>query len=214
MAKNLKLTEANLNNLHLLAFPAQIGLACLLAVVILIAAYLAIYRSQINELDSLNNTEIQLKDEYTQKSIEAANLDALREELIQIRSAFNILLKQLPTDAEIPNLIQELHQAGATNGMRMNSVIPAKIVTDESGQIKKLPYQISISGNYNQLNQFTRDVGKLSRIVTLSDLKLKNDDKNTNLTLEALANTYQALPPSETASAPVSSASEPATSAQ
>ncbi len=207
MAKNLKLNEVNLNNLHLLAVPAQIGVACLVAVVILIAAYLALYRGQLTELGSLEENEVKLKDEYTQKSVQAANLDVLREELVQIRSAFNILLKQLPTDAEIPNLIQELHQAGATNGMRMNSVKPQPAITDADGQIKKLPYQISISGNYNQLSQFARDVGQLSRIITLSNLKLKNDDKNSTLTLDALANTYQAMPLSETA------ASEPAAQA-
>ena len=49
--------------------------------------------------------EAELKETYTKKSIEAASLDNLKAELASNRSSFDILLKQLPTDAEIPTLI-------------------------------------------------------------------------------------------------------------
>lgn len=189
MAK-MKLNEININNLHLLARPVQIMLAAAVVVFVLILAYFALFRDQFEQIDTLQQEETTLKDTYTQKSFQAAHLDVLKQELEQIRSAFNVLLKQLPTDAEIPNLIQELHQAGATNGMRMNSVTPRPVVTDDA--IQKLPYSISLTGNYGQLSQFTRDVGRLSRIVTLDTLNLRNDGKSGNLTLDAVANTYQA----------------------
>ncbi|MFD1245487.1 type IV pilus inner membrane component PilO [Paralysiella testudinis] len=205
MAKNIKLNEIGVNSLHLLPKPAQIGLAAGIVILVWILAYFALFSSQLSEISTLQEEEIQLKEQYTQKSIQAANLDTLKQELVQLRSAFEVLLKQLPTDAEIPNLIQELHQAGATNGMRMNSVNPKAAVVD--GNIEKLPYQISISGNYEQISQFTRDVGKLSRIVTLETLKLRRpSDKETNLTLDAVANTYKATSLSDApadASAPV-----------
>lgn len=206
MAKNIKLNEIDVNSLHLLPKPAQIGLAAGIVVLVWVLAYFALFSNQLNEINTLKEEEIKLKDEYSQKSVQAANLDTLKQELVQLRSAFDVLLKQLPTDAEIPNLIQELHQAGATNGMRMNNVNPKAAVVD--GSIEKLPYQISISGNYDQLSQFTRDVGKLSRIVTLESLKLRRpNDKETNLTLDAVANTYKATSLSE---APPAAASAPA----
>lgn len=190
MAKNLKLNEINVNNLHQLGKPAQIGLAVAVIVFVWVLAYFALFRNQFTQIDTLKQEELTLKESYTQKSIQAASLDNLKLELAQIRSAFNILLKQLPTDAEIPNLIQELHQAGATNGMRMNSVTPKAPIID--GPIQKLPYSISLTGSYEQLSQFTRDVGRLSRIVTLDTLNLRTDAKGNSLTLDALANTYQA----------------------
>ena len=149
-------------------------------------------------MDGAVQKEIELKETYTQKSIEAANLDNLKEEFAAIRSSFNVLLKQLPTDAEIPNLIQELHQAGATNGLRMDSVVPQAPVND--GPIQALPYEIAITGKYSQISQFARDVGKLSRIITLESLKIGNkDDKSNLLTLSATANTYKARPAEEVA---------------
>ena len=125
--------------------------------------------------------------------------------MASIRSAFDVLLKQLPTDAEIPNLIQELHQAGSANGLRLDSVVPQAPVND--GPIQKLPYEISITGKHNQISQFARDVGGLSRIITLESLKLSQaadgksgkEGKSDILTLSATATTYKARPAEEVA---------------
>lgn len=185
-----KLNEIDIQSLHLLGAPVKALLACAVVAAVLALSYFALFRDQLGKLESAKKQETTLKQTYTDKSVQAANLNTLKDELTAIRSSFNVLLKQLPTDAEIPNLIQELHQSGATNGMRMNSVTPQTPVND--GPIQVLPYNISITGNYEQLAQFTRDVGALSRIITLESLKLKSDDKNNALTLDAIANTYKA----------------------
>ena len=196
MANKIKLNEVNINNLYQLNQPAKMVLAVVLAIFIVVLAYFALYRDQLSQIDQLSQEEETLKQTYTQKSLQAANLDALKAELKQINSTYTILLKQLPTEAEIPNLIQELHQAAASNGLRMDSVTPNPVVND--GAIQKLPYSISLSGSYNQISQFTRDVGKLSRIVTLDTLNLQKNDKTADLTLGAIANTYKSLPPGQT----------------
>lgn len=197
MAANT-LKNLDIKTLHLLGMPAKLALAGLVVAGVLVLGYTALFRSQLESLDAANNKETELKETYTKKSIEAANLDNLKTELDAIRSSFNVLLKQLPTDAEIPNLIQELHQAGATNGLRMDSVTPNSPVND--GPIQVLPYEIAITGKYGQISQFARDVGTLSRIITLESLKISNkDDKNNLLTLSATANTYKARPAEEVA---------------
>ncbi len=197
MAANT-LKNLDIKTLHLLGMPAKLALAGLVVAGVLVLGYVALFRSQLETLDAANTKEIELKETYTKKSIEAANLDNLKAELDAIRSSFNVLLKQLPTDAEIPNLIQELHQAGATNGLRMDSVTPSAPVND--GPIQVLPYEIAITGKYGQISQFARDVGTLSRIITLESLKISNkDDKNNLLTLSATANTYKARPAEEVA---------------
>lgn len=185
-----KISEIDIQSLHLLSTPVKVLLACGVVAAVLGISYFALFREQLSQLDSAQQKETTLKQTYTDKSVQAANLTTLKEELSAIRTSFNVLLKQLPTEAEIPNLIQELHQAGATNGMQMNSVTPQNPVND--GPIQVLPYNISITGKYEQIAQFARDVGALSRIITLESLKLKSDEKNNTLTLDATANTYKA----------------------
>lgn len=200
-----KLKDIDVHNLYLLSNPAKWVLAGLAVAGILAVGYFALFRTQLETLEQQEQTEVKLKETYTQKSIEAASLNNLQAELASIRSAFNVLLKQLPTDAEIPTLIQELHQAGSTNGLRLDSVIPQSPVND--GPIQKLPYDIAVTGKYSQISQFTRDVGALSRIITLESLKIvqSSEDKNSKdgkgslLTLSATATTYKARPAEEVA---------------
>ena len=203
-----KLKDIDIQTLHLLSAPAKIALALLSVIAIIAVAYFALFRGQLDILNAAEAKETELKSTYTKKSIEAASLDNLKAELVALRQSFDVLLKQLPTDAEIPNLIQELHQAGATNGLRMDSVTPKAPVND--GPIQVLPYDIAITGQYRQINQFTRDVGALSRIITLDSLNVSKskDEKSNQLTLSATANTYKARPAEEVAAEMAAAASD------
>ena len=199
--------KIDLNTLYKQNKLVQLGAGIVIVVLLLIAGYFALFKGQWEEYESLQQKEEQLKQDYQSKADQAANLPVLKDELEKIRTAFNVLLKQLPTDAEIPNLIQELHQAGAKNSMSMNIVKPLPPVDLDNEQ--HLPYEISISGRYEHIEHFIRDVGRLSRIVTLDKINLAPADaKDSNgiLTLTANANTYKALPQSEASTASAASA--------
>lgn len=195
-SKSMK--NLDFNNLHLLNLPSKLFIVLIIIAAMLGLGYIGLFKNQIEFLEEYKAKEVELKNTYKQKSIDAASLNNLRDELAAIRSAFNIMLKQLPTDAEIPNLVQELHQAGSSNGLRLDSVMPQPPVDD--GPIKRLPYSISITGNYDQISQFTRDVGSLSRIITLESVKIvqsaengdNSDGKSSILNLSAIATTYKA----------------------
>lgn len=196
----------DLNELYKLNPVAQLGLAIGVVIAILGLGYFVMFSDQYDSLKAAEKEEVEtLKPEYEAKAKAAAQLPALKKQLEQINASFAILLKQLPTDAEVPNLIQELHDAASSNGMRLDKVLPQPIVND--GPIDVLPYQISLTGNHAQLSQFSRDVGKLSRIITLSEIKFKPDTKSKSgglFVLEAKANTYKAVDANKIA------ASEPA----
>ncbi|PIT56950.1 type 4a pilus biogenesis protein PilO [Snodgrassella alvi] len=203
MAKNIDLKAIDLNSLYQQGKPVQLGIAGGVIVVILVLAYFFVYSGLNEQLSQLKQEEETLKQTYTEKSGQAAHLDALKAELDSINGSFNSLLKQLPTQAEIPNLIQELHECATKNGLSMDSVTPSQAQNTDSGNkaeqqvIQTLPYNITLTGNYNQISQFMRDVGKLSRIVTLNAIVLKRNDKDNTLTLNAVANTYKALTDAE-----------------
>ena len=191
----------DVNKLHLQPKPVQLLLAIVLAAALVGVGYVALFQSQLEELTAAQEKEEQLKQEFTEKAVRAASLDNLKLELQQIQESTRVLLKQLPTSAEIPTLIQELHQAAAKNGLTMSLVTPeAKVI---EGPIERLPFSISVSGNYEQIAQFARDVGQMSRIVTLANITLvagEGDNKG-KLVFTAMANTYKALDASEVASA-------------
>lgn len=186
---NIDLKNIDLQNLHQMGKPAQLVLAAVIVVAIWVAGWFLFFSDQWTTLKDTEAKEATLKEEYASKSIQAANFDVLKQELADLSTAFSILLKQLPTAAEIPNVLQDLHQAASANGMRLSSLTPKAPVDD--GSIQTLPYDLVITGQYDQVTQFVRDVGGLSRIITLDTLNLKKDDKG-QMTLSAVARTYRA----------------------
>ena len=189
---SIKLKDIDSGYLSQTNILVQISLAALLIIVIFLIAYFALFRHQLNELNTLKNKEQTLKSVYQQKSAEAASLENKDNKLSAIQASFNELLHQLPTDAEIPNLLLELHQAASTNGLRMDSIIPSAPIND--GPIQVLPYAISTTGSYGQISRFIRDVGSLSRIITLDSMTIYADKDTKQLIFSATANTYKIRP--------------------
>lgn len=194
----------DISKLHLQSQPVQWLCAILLAIFLMAIGYFALFQGQMDELTAAQEKEESLKTEFSEKSVRAASLDNLKLELQQIEESTQVLLKQLPTSEEIPTLIQELHQAAAKNNLTMSSVKPEKKVVE--GPIERLPFLISVTGSYDQIAQFARDVGQMSRIVTLANISITDADEKSKtptgkLTFSAMANTYKALDVSEMASA-------------
>lgn len=195
----MNLNEIDFQKLHLQSKSVQLLVAGILAIVLVVAGYFLVFQSQWTEYQEALEKEETLKKDYESKSIRAANLENLKQELVLIEDSIQILLKQLPTNAEIPALIQELHQAAAKNNLTMTSVIPQQSVVENP--IERLPFSIAVSGSYDQLVEFTRDIGRMSRIVTLSNMSLNSDSNNkqakgdtsSKLSFTALANTYKAV---------------------
>lgn len=218
--------QIDIQKLHLAPKAVQLMAAVALAVVLVAVGYFAMFKEQMETLETAKTTEMDdLRPKYEQMAVKVANLENLEQELVLIEQSISTLIKQLPTDAELPNLIQELHQAAATNGLTLTHVLP-RPKQKEDDNIDRLPFSISLSGSYDQLANFTRDVGRMSRIVTLSSVNIHaaDEDKNatgdkktaskpqTKFTLTAIASTYKAVDtekPAASAASGAASAAKP-----
>ena len=179
----------DLNTAYLWPAPVKLLLGVLVVVAILAVGWFAKYKEQKETLDAVNAEEVKLKSEFENKAKRAATLPILKRELAELEESFAVLVKQLPTDAEIPNLIQELNQAGSNNSLQMSSTRP--LPAQKDGPVEILPYSISTKGSYDQFTKFAKDVGSLSRIVVLNTVNVTTD-KDGKLILDAKANTYKA----------------------
>ena len=78
-------------------------LAAIVAIVIVVAGYFVLFQGQWDEYKGKQEEETRLKADFETKSVQAASLDNLKKELELIEASLDVLLKQLPTTAEIPN---------------------------------------------------------------------------------------------------------------
>ncbi|WP_148713653.1 type 4a pilus biogenesis protein PilO [Chitinolyticbacter meiyuanensis] len=173
---------------------AQLGLLVIMFVVIVLVGHFYVWSDQLTLLDEGKAREEQLKEEFKQKKAKAVNLEAYRQQLLEIQQSFGALLKQLPNKSEMETLLTEINQAGVGRGLQFELFKPGSEV--KTAEFAELPISIKISGSYHDLAAFVSDVAKLSRIVTLGDMKLTNKQAG-QLTLEATVKTYRALDEAE-----------------
>jgi type IV pilus assembly protein PilO len=171
----------------------------LLAVLVAIpvAGYLVDSSAQIEQLESLQNAEKQLKQQYLGKKKLAINLDLYRQQLREIDTQFGALLRQLPNKSQMDALLVDINQAGLGRGLQFELFRPAprEVVREFYAE---LPITVKVIGNYHDMGAFASDVGQLSRIVTLNDVSIQSG-KDGVLTMDATARTFRYLDDEEIA---------------
>lgn len=147
------------------------------------------------ELSDVQAQEGELREDYEKKYFEAAHLEAYRVQQTEMEESFEAILRQLPSDTEIPGLIEDITLVGLKNGLTFTS-IDLQPEAKHEFYIEK-PISIIVSGGYHGLGAFVSDVADLSRIVTLHDFSIQpqgrrsGDATGSLLTMEILAKTYR-----------------------
>jgi type IV pilus assembly protein PilO len=183
--------------------PIRLGAVAIWFIILtFILSYLLVWKDRRPELDQREAEEQQLRNEFKTKHAKAVNLDVYKQQLKDIERSFGALLRQLPGKTEVPNLLVDISQAGTGAGLE------EKLFQPQSEQQKDFyaekPIRIRLSGSYHEFGEFVSNIAALPRIVTLHDIEIKADSKDTaydQLTLDLTAKTYRYLDEEEIAAA-------------
>lgn len=165
------------------------GISIALACMILAGAfYYYVTIPQLEQLKSVEAKELTLKDGFKAKAAMSANLEAYREQMVEINIIFEGLVNKLPTTKEIASLLDDISFIGGDNGLQFKS-INWGAQKDEELSVE-VPISIKVVGTYEELGSFAADIAALPRIVILDDLRLSKG-KEGQLTLNVVAKTYR-----------------------
>ncbi|MDT3281025.1 type 4a pilus biogenesis protein PilO [Shewanella scandinavica] len=162
--------------------------AVLLALCVFTAGYFLVVSDSVDTYTAEQDRELQLRDDFKNKYQLAANLKLYREQLATMEVQFAELLKMLPSENEMPGLLDDLTFVATDAGLRIQSL-------DWEPEIQRdfyieFPIKMSVTGDYHQLGNMVSGVAKLPRIVSLHDFTIKRDDAG-NLAMDILAKTYR-----------------------
>lgn len=150
---------------------------------------------QIKRLEQAELAEQDLRREFEEKQRKAVNLEDYRLQMTEMCESFRGMLRQLPTNTEIPGLIDDISQSEAYSGLEFKET---KYLKERKAEFyTEKPVNIEVSGDYHQLGLFVSRVSSLPRIVTMHDLTInkgkrnRNNNDSDNLTLKVLAKTYR-----------------------
>jgi len=178
-------------------WPVKAGALVLLFVAIQVAAYFVFWQSQSDEIEKGRQEVEKQKATFLEKKKLAVNLEAYKQQRVEIEQSFGALLKQLPNKSEMDALLIDINQAGLGRGLAFELFRPAD-KENFTEFYAELPVNIKVTGNYHDLGAFASDVAKMPRIVLLTDLKI-DPPKDGTLTMEAVAKTYRYLDEEELA---------------
>ncbi len=172
--------------------PAVKGLAgALLMILVLALGYNFFVSDMESELETKRTEEATLKEQFSSKAHMAANLELYTQQMKEMENSFGILLRQLPSDTEVPGLLEDITRTGLGSGLEFEEI---KLLPEVAQQFYiELPIQITVTGGYHDLATFVSGVAGLPRIVTLHDFELApaNPEGGTKLRMSILAKTYR-----------------------
>jgi len=172
-------------------------LLCLgVTVLVVVALWFVWLSSSDEELVAEQAKEVQLREDYKKKLVQAVNLEALKKQREQVQQYVTQLEKQLPSKAEMDALLSDINQAGLGRSLQFELFRPGQVSVKE--YYAELPIAVRVTGRYHDIGAFAADIANLSRIVTLNNLNLV-PSKDGNLVLDTTAKTFRYLDPEEVA---------------
>ena len=154
-------------------------------------------RGQIMQLRSQEAEEQDLRASFEIKQEKAANLDAYRRQLEEMKESFGAMLRQLPDKTEVAALLVDVSQTGLASGLEFELFRPAG--EELKGFYAELPIEIAVTGQFHDFGRFISGLAALPRIVTIHDIKIRPRsggtaaDGTNQLGLTATVRTYRYL---------------------
>lgn len=170
--------------------PARVFLFLMAFGLIVTAGFFFVVKDKNMALAQAQNEENTLKVSFEGKAHEAANLDAYRTQMLQMEESFGEVIKQLPEEIEVPDLLEDLDAKVADSRLEMIKIDPLESRKTEF--YVELPIRIEVLGGYHEFGAFVSGVAGMPRIVTLEDFDISLKNAETGLLrLDILAKTYK-----------------------
>ena len=171
--------------------PLLKGIVLTLLFILLLVAGFYLHVDDLNiQLTGIEQEEQTLRQDFEKKAFEAANLEAYKAQLVEMERRFGALVAQLPSETEVPGLLDDITDKGELNGLSIQRID----LLDEQAQTfyVELPIAIEATGSYHDLGAFISGMAGLPRIVTLHDFEIAVDSEAMPmLQMSILAKTYR-----------------------
>ncbi len=188
--RDFDINDLDLDNVGSWPLAIKLFIWAALIAAVLVAGYYYHVEGLQAQLTDVQAEEEQLKKEFEKKAFQAANLDAYRRQMAEMEESFGALISQLPSDTEVPGLLEDITNKGLLNGLEITSIDLQKEQSKEF--YIELPIKIVATGSYHDLGAFISAMAGLPRIVTLHDFVISATAPDSNrLNMRITAKTYR-----------------------
>jgi type IV pilus assembly protein PilO len=184
------LSDLDMENIGSWPLALKVIVLALLYAAILVAGFFFHVDDLNKRLGAVEQEEQALRQDFEKKAFEAANLEAYKAQLVEMEQRFGALVAQLPSETEVPSLLEDITDKGELNGLSIKRI---DLLSEQAQTFYiELPIAIEAVGSYHDLGAFISGMAGLPRIVTLHDFEITLDaDAAPMLEMSILAKTYR-----------------------
>jgi type IV pilus assembly protein PilO len=187
--KEIDIADLELSEVATWPLAARRTVLVLVAALTLLLGYSMLLSPAFDALGRAAQEEQRLRDELRTQAPYAAAVPALQDQQALLVERFEALLGQLPTETEVPALLDDISRVGMESGLKFRAIALQPEQLD--AYYYTLPIAIEVEGAYHDLGRFMSGLAALSRIVTLHDFSLIPKDEDERLLLKLEARTYR-----------------------
>ncbi|MEO7997046.1 MAG: type 4a pilus biogenesis protein PilO [Gemmatimonadaceae bacterium] len=150
----------------------------LVAVALAVAYYMYPYSQKQVSLvaDAARLESLESANAKAQIEFKAGNLDQLKAQAAENRATLTVMRRLVPTDNEVPALLEEVSTAARRAGLDVGGVVPDAVIP--GAQFDTYRYKVTMIGGYHQFGEFLANVGSLARIVAPVNFQLATGANN------------------------------------
>ena len=150
-------------------------LGIFLLLIVLFGGYFFVLQPKLTQVDSLRGELAKLEAELSQNRALAANLSRFRAEAAQLRARLQAAQERLPNEKEMPGLYRQLTNLAQQTGLTVVLFQPKEMKQEDVDA--EVPITLSAETGYHQLGTFFERMSRLSRLVSMKEMKLQGTEK-------------------------------------
>jgi type IV pilus assembly protein PilO len=191
------------NPLSRLPLAGQLGVSAVIAALICGGFYYLWYSEALEKQRQKETRLADLQKQIRALEATANRLPEFQREVQALEARLETLKRILPPEKEMPDLMRRIQYLAAQSSLLIRKFNPAPVITKDFYQ--EVPVSIDVEGTYHNMGAFLDRVSRMSRLVNMSDLKIKaqtTQTLNNTVAVTSTATTYVYLdvpPPSAAA---------------
>lgn len=156
---------------------AKIGVVAAAVAVLTVLNYFVVgmhFGPSISDIEAkirrAQQEQARLDKEYIEKTAIANNLNQFRREKELLEQQLREALAELPEEKNIEDLLQLFQDRALKAGLKIDSIEPKAPTTERF--YARIPIPMTVKGNYHEIATFFDSLGRMRRIVNVSDVAL------------------------------------------
>ena len=125
---------------------------------------------QLAALDASEKKELELKQSFETKQKKSINLQDYEDQLAQIETQLEDMIRQMPTKEEVASLLIDISQTGLASGLEFRLFKPGAPIRKDF--YSELPISIEVIGKYEELGLYVSGLASFPQIVTVHDVSI------------------------------------------